>query len=188
MNRGRGDGEPDIRVMEHIWGDTPDSLLVCTGPERPGFDLILLAEPLWKDTYPQHRQLLHSVRACLKKQSKPQLSSSHPQCRQRCGPCALVAFAHRPTSVTSTANGARKEEHPESAHTAAHDLEFFSMAREEFGLSVELLLSTWCKDVSGVRIRAPIPNVSPTRFPCINLFDPNSIFCTHRCGQSMITR
>jgi predicted nicotinamide N-methyase len=46
----------------------------------PKFDLILLAEPLWKDTYSQHDNLLRSVASSLSSTGK-----------------AVLAFAHRPT-------------------------------------------------------------------------------------------
>jgi predicted nicotinamide N-methyase len=73
---------PDTKLINHIrhlalinncnnlivepfkWGQDPDILFRHTNHER--FDLVLLAELLWKDTYPLMRDLLLTVKSCLK--------------------------------------------------------------------------------------------------------------------------
>ena len=72
-------------VLDHIWGDDVHRLVEKIYPLR-AFDVILMAEVLWKDTYTQHRNLLRSVSLALSSEGT-----------------ALVAFAHRPT-----------EDHPKS--------------------------------------------------------------------------
>ena len=76
----------------------------------PHFDVILLSELLWKDTYPLHRALLESVQACLRPDGQG---------------IVLASLAHRPSP---------------DGHTRQHDMEFFELATSsEFDFVVELL-------------------------------------------------
>ena len=63
-----------------IWGDESDALLNSSPTGR--FDVILIAEPLWKDTYTQHDNLLRSL---------SYLISEHT--------IVYLSFAHRPTDT-----------------------------------------------------------------------------------------
>jgi nicotinamide N-methyltransferase len=70
-------------VTGHVWGRNVECLVQLTAKYgRDKFDTILIAEPLWKDTYKFHRDLLTSIKACLSKKE---------------GSVALLAFAHRTT-------------------------------------------------------------------------------------------
>lgn len=86
IHKGHDEG---IVVIGHKWGESVEDLLeplrrafhntdLCCYPER--FDLVLLSELLWKDTYRSHFALLKSLKACLKPDGE-----------------ALVSLAHRPT-------------------------------------------------------------------------------------------
>ena len=79
------------------------------------FDLVLMAEVLWKDTVPVHRKLLRSLRSAL--EGDP--LSSHNTCSSK----ALLTWAHRPAS----------------GHGLADDLNFFLNTKEEFGIDNKLL-------------------------------------------------
>ena len=68
-------------VIPHIWGEKIDLLLQESIGENNRFDLILLAELLWKDTYDLQVDLLQSVSQCLFRKSG----------------ITLVAFTHRIT-------------------------------------------------------------------------------------------
>lgn len=93
-----------IYVRGHKWGENVEDLLLIentntvsikngssshtwteTKSNAIKFDLIILAELLWKDTYSQHKSLLQSVAACLS-------DNGH----------VLVGFAHRPTEGLHT--------------------------------------------------------------------------------------
>jgi nicotinamide N-methyltransferase len=67
----------ELHVLEHVWGESVDNLVDKSIGQ--GFQLILLAELLWKDTYPLHMDLLKSVVASL---------NIHG--------VVLAAFVHRP--------------------------------------------------------------------------------------------
>ena len=102
-------------AVGHIWGieNVPPILNlgdISATDEREGYDVVFLAELLWKDTYPLHRKLLESLSACL---------------NRRTG-IAYMTVAHRPTSVLIN-------------HSAEHDMEFFSVAFSEFGLQHKLI-------------------------------------------------
>lgn len=74
-----------IRVASLIWGEPLDSAVFDSVPcNNQKFDVILMAELLWKDTYPLHEKLLKSLVMYL--------------CPQG---LALMAFAHRPTAEHS---------------------------------------------------------------------------------------
>jgi nicotinamide N-methyltransferase len=73
-------------VCSHEWGSSISGLFTCLNDTRL-FDLILVAEPLWKDTYPLHKQLLSSIKRLLASDGK-----------------ALITFAHRPTTNHCPAN------------------------------------------------------------------------------------
>ena len=68
-------------VNSHEWGSSTSNLFTRV------FDLILVAEPLWKDTYPLQRKLLISINSLLALNGK-----------------ALISFAHRPTTGHTAAN------------------------------------------------------------------------------------
>ena len=85
----------NILVLPHRWGDSVDSLLCLinnnTGTNTANatcvestlkFELILLAELLWKDTFPMHNDLLNSIAHCLCKDNG----------------IAVMTFVHRPTT------------------------------------------------------------------------------------------
>ena len=134
-----------------------------------GFDVVLMAELLWKDTYIHHRALLESVVGTLKKDG-----------------VAYAAFAHRPTRGTNlsptlcddlsrqmvsmplpvhafpTTSCTLDQAHippppptttapQHTSHTTGNDLEFFSMAESiDFNLVCEQISSCrqYC-DVGG---------------------------------------
>ena len=107
----------NVIAKPHIWGNNVDEFLM-NEKSMNGFDIVLVAECLWKDTYIFHRELLTSIKSLLAKNG-----------------IVLVSFAHRP-SLTK-----------EHEHTKEHDLEFFTKATN-FGLKVEKILSsTKYKDV-----------------------------------------
>jgi len=91
-----------------IWGSNVSEFL---DDNKNGFDIVLVAECLWKDTYNLHNELLTSIKS---------LISQHG--------VALVSFAHRP-SLTDT-----------NKHTKEHDLHFFTLAKE-YGLKEEKILT-----------------------------------------------
>ena len=77
----------NCQVLGYKWGEDVDILQrACEG--RDGYDLILLAELLWKDTYSEHIRLLQTISKCLSKSSG----------------IALMAFSHRPSSTHTEAN------------------------------------------------------------------------------------
>ena len=75
-------GTVNAVVVGHAWGSDTSSLLQPISPHH--FDLILLSEVLWKDTKPQHSNLLQSVMQTL---------SSHGM--------VLLTLIHRSTEVHS---------------------------------------------------------------------------------------
>lgn len=101
----------NITAKPHIWGCNVDELL-SNEKSKNGFDIILVAECLWKDTYSLHQELLTSIISLM----------------SRAGIC-YVSFAHRP-SLTEN-----------NEHTKEHDMEFFSMASSKFGLTYEKILT-----------------------------------------------
>ena len=98
----------NIIAKPHIWGTSVEEIR----NELNGFDIVLVAECLWKDTYFLHADLLTSIKALLAKNG-----------------IVLVSFAHRP-SLTK-----------EHKHTKENDLEFFEKA-QNLGLKVEQILSS----------------------------------------------
>jgi predicted nicotinamide N-methyase len=66
-----------VRVLGHEWGQDVEPLIAASG--GAGFDVIILAELLWKDTACLHGALLRSAAACLAP-----------------GGCVLVSFGERP--------------------------------------------------------------------------------------------
>ena len=78
----------NCNVLAHKWGEDMDKLLHVSEDTLNGYDLIILAELLWKDTYPEHFRLLTSVAHCLSKEAG----------------IAVVAFAHRATAKHSEEN------------------------------------------------------------------------------------
>jgi predicted nicotinamide N-methyase len=72
----------NCKVLGHKWGEDMDKLLHISEETSNGYDLIILAELLWKDTYSEHFRLLTSVAHCLSRESG----------------IAVVAFTHRATA------------------------------------------------------------------------------------------
>lgn len=123
-------------AVGHVWGEdmapVGDAAAAHSGDaSRRAFDVVLMAELLWKDTYPRHRALLTSVAAAL-----------------AAGGAAYASFAHRPTEPAADVADAAPPPPPRlpadmpspstlphnaCAHTAANDLEFFALAEAEFG-------------------------------------------------------
>lgn len=101
-------------AVGHIWGKENSPPLLDLGyvnarGECEGYDIIFLAELLWKDTYQYHSKLLESISACLNKKG-----------------VAYMTFAHRPTPNSLD-------------HTPDNDLEFFTLASLNFGLDSTLI-------------------------------------------------
>ena len=68
-------GEDVQHLLQYLHETSPDS------HDHPRYDLILLSEVLWKDTYPLHEKLLISVVNCLNmKSGKVLLSFGHRPC------------------------------------------------------------------------------------------------------------
>eukprot|EP01041_Mallomonas_annulata_P008956 gene8956-18532_t len=75
-----------VKICGHIWGNNVD-LIRSTFRQDGRFDVILLAELLWKDTYPLHRALLASTTSLLAPDG-----------------LAIVSMVHRPTVGHSEEN------------------------------------------------------------------------------------
>jgi hypothetical protein len=76
------------------------------------------------------RNLLETVSRCLShRHSTQHTDSDFDHSIPKTHPVALVSFVHRPT--------------PSGDHTPAHDLEFFHLARTEYGLRSTLLVERW---------------------------------------------
>ena len=101
-------------AIGHIWGENTEPLLdlghINDSGEREGYDIVLLAELLWKDTYQHHSKLLQSLSSCLNRRNG----------------IAYMTFAHRPTPDS--------KDHPSDT-----DLEFFTLASSDFGLESTLI-------------------------------------------------
>ena len=102
-------------AIGHIWGRENTEPLLDLGyindsGEREGYDIVLLAELLWKDTYQHHSKLLQSLSSCLNRKNG----------------IAYMTFAHRPTQDSLD-------------HTPDKDLEFFALAASDFGLESTLI-------------------------------------------------
>ena len=102
-------------AIGHIWGAEGAQTILDlnetnTLGEKQGYEVILMAELLWKDTHSLHRKLLESLSLCLDKENG----------------IAFMAFAHRPSSQSL-------------GHTAERDNEFFALASSEFGMECHLL-------------------------------------------------
>ena len=106
----------NIIAKPFIWGSNVSEFL--EKETMNGFDIVLVAECLWKDTYYLHNELVSSIKSLLSDNG-----------------VALVSFAHRPSLTDS------------HTHTKEHDLHFFTLANE-FGLREEkILTSNKYKDV-----------------------------------------
>ena len=69
-------------ALGHTWGKGNVLPVLNLGDisatdEQEGYEVVFLAELLWKDTYPLHRNLLESLSACLN--SVPPCQSHLPQ-------------------------------------------------------------------------------------------------------------
>jgi len=74
----------NVSIAPHIWGQNIDLITQLSSKQNGKFDIIFLAELLWKDTYCQHENLLRSIAGFLDTDG-----------------VALVSFAHRPTESHS---------------------------------------------------------------------------------------
>jgi len=73
-------------VLPHLWGDSVDDLRKCV--EGAFFDVLILAEVLWKDTYHLHNQLLQSISQTLNREHG----------------VAFMTFVHRETDMHKAEN------------------------------------------------------------------------------------
>ena len=91
------------------WGNVQDekALLSILPETSQGFNLVLVAEPLWKDTVALHTDLAHSLSRLL--------APNEPEA------VIYISFCHRPNDT----------------HKATHDLAFFEIASSVFGLDSE---------------------------------------------------
>ena len=64
-------------VIGHIWGENCDEILSYSSSHDTGFDVILLAELLWKDTYHLHRDLIKSCWSLLSTAGIAYVSFAH---------------------------------------------------------------------------------------------------------------
>ena len=116
-------------VLGHIWGDDVSSMLTahsgdCSTSIVPNkFDIIIMAELLWKDTYLLHEKLLTSASQCLSP-----------------GGIILVSFAKRPVPSDSGLSSQTRELKPHD------DNDFFSLAAKS-GFEVVQLVSVQKNDV-----------------------------------------
>lgn len=76
----------NLSVSPHIWGQNMELISQVSSKPNGKFDVIFLAELLWKDTYSQHENLLQSIVSFLDRDG-----------------IALLSFAHRPT-ISHTKN------------------------------------------------------------------------------------
>lgn len=73
----------NVLIADHIWGQDIESISNLSSKSNGKFDVIFLAELLWKDNYAQHENLLQSVSSLL----------------DPTGGIALLSFAHRSTET-----------------------------------------------------------------------------------------
>jgi len=84
----------NLSIDSHPWGEDVENLLAHLRDSneekivQKQYDLILLSEVLWKDTYLLHDKLLSSVKNCVNTESGK----------------VLLSFAHRPCEGHSPAN------------------------------------------------------------------------------------
>ena len=78
----------NVFVQSHIWGDDVSNLLSYELLDGKKFNLIILAELLWQDTYKYHKNLLFSTANCLYRENG----------------IVLVSFVHRPTEIHAPLN------------------------------------------------------------------------------------
>lgn len=98
------------KKIEYLGGNTNIDGEVVKSNQN--VEVILLADVLWRDTYPFQRALLESISLLLSRDNG----------------IVLIGIAHRPCD----------------GHSPSNDLEFLTMANEEFGLLHQKILST-CK-------------------------------------------
>jgi predicted nicotinamide N-methyase len=103
-----------VAVMGHIWGDDVTPMLTAgkSDSDPVQFDVIIMAELLWRDTYPLHQKLLSSASQCLAS-----------------GGIALVSFAKRPIDPGSA----------EIGMVPHNDDDFFVMASKMGFVALQLL-------------------------------------------------
>lgn len=107
-------------VCGYIWGDDVKGLLsagVVSGHGTELYDVIIMAELLWGDTYSLHENILTSACQCLKQDG-----------------AIYVSFAKRPLECTSSLKG-------------QHDDDDFFRLAVKFGLSISEISCTKMSDV-----------------------------------------
>ena len=126
---------------------TPATSLSSLSEE--GFDVVLMAELLWKDTYIHHRALLESVVGTLKKDGVAFAAFAHRPTQVHLPPPPLTAATTTTTSQAATITAFSPPLH--TSHTIANDMEFFTLAEStDFNLMCEQITSCrqYC-DVGG---------------------------------------
>ena len=115
-------GIANASASSYVWGDDVAPLMDrLKESDNKGFDLILMADLFWKDTYHLHRNLLDAIKKL--QAPLPITSSSSLLSSSQSTPLCLIAFAHRPTEL----------------HTPSKDLEFFKVASEEYNYHCQLI-------------------------------------------------
>jgi len=81
VNMNKLAGKCSIGIMPHMFGQNCDDLLSCIPQETQlGYDVIILAELLWKDTYKFHRDILANCKSCLHEDGTIYISFCHREC------------------------------------------------------------------------------------------------------------
>ena len=143
---------PNAQAMGHVGGEdfapVGDAAAAAAHAGDPlsgrrVYDVVLMAELLWKDTYPRHRALLTSIVAALAPGGTAYASFAHrptePTTDHADAGAAAAAAAPPPPSVLSAADIPSPSLPPRACHTAAHDLEFFALAQTDFGLDCRVV-------------------------------------------------
>ena len=115
------------------------------------FDVVLMAELLWKDTYIHHRALLESVVGTLKKDGVALAAFAHRPTQVHLPPPPLTAATTTTTTTSQAATITAFSPPLHTSHTIANDMEFFTMAEStDFNLMCEQITSCrqYC-DVGG---------------------------------------
>lgn len=70
---------PQVNVLGHEWGQDVSPLLSCND-SNIRFDVVLVAEPFWRDTKQYHAHLLQSINAVLADQGNCYIAFCHRPC------------------------------------------------------------------------------------------------------------
>ncbi len=73
-------GDRKVSVVNHIWGDYDSLVSIKHTNGNNEYDVLILAELLWKDTYEYHEELLKSVTTTLSKDGIAYVSFCHRPC------------------------------------------------------------------------------------------------------------